>query len=58
MFSSEEKWLINIMERIISINAVNPAFGGPGEAKRVEFLGDLLDELGFSHKIYEYKETS
>ncbi len=45
--------IVNFMVKMISIPAVNPAFGGEGEKKRAEFLEKKLREICDEVKRYD-----
>ncbi|MCL5112260.1 MAG: M20 family metallo-hydrolase [Candidatus Marsarchaeota archaeon] len=42
--------------KMVQIKAISPESGGEGEAERAEFLGQLLKEMGFEPRRYDYKD--
>ncbi|MGQ4892472.1 MAG: M20 family metallo-hydrolase [Candidatus Njordarchaeia archaeon] len=46
-------WVIKTLEKLVSLNSVNPAHGGPGEEQKANYLQSLLEEMGLSVKRYE-----
>jgi len=50
------KWIINVLEELVSKNSVNPAYGGPGEKDKADFLQTLLERMGFKVMRYEVRD--
>jgi succinyl-diaminopimelate desuccinylase len=56
--AKDEKLMVNTLSSLIKINAVGPESGGPGEAKRAEYLVKLARKLGFETiEVRESKDT-
>ena len=51
-----KKWIVEILKEIIYRNSVNPAYGGPGEKEKVDFLQDLLEKMGLKVIRYETED--
>ncbi len=49
-------WLLKVLEKIISLNAVNPAHGGPGEEARANYIQEILENMGLTVTRYELKD--
>jgi succinyl-diaminopimelate desuccinylase len=57
LVAKDEKLMVESLCSMLRINAVGPENGGPGEAKRGEYLVDLAKKLGFeSVEIHESKD--
>ncbi|HDG61585.1 MAG TPA: M20/M25/M40 family metallo-hydrolase, partial [Thermotoga sp.] len=51
------KDMISSLKKFVSINSVNPAFGGPGEEEMANWLTELLRDLGYETvKRYDVKD--
>jgi len=48
--------MIGVLMDFVKINSVNPAFGGPGELKKAEWLASIVESMGFSYKRYDAKD--
>ncbi|MCD6485310.1 MAG: M20 family metallo-hydrolase [Candidatus Odinarchaeota archaeon] len=46
-------WVISILKELVSRNSVNPAYGGPGEKEKADFLQSFLENMGLKVKRYE-----
>lgn len=54
---SLREYAVNCLCRIIGLNAVNPAYGGPGELRRAEYIEKQLEEIGVSEiKRYDFPD--
>ncbi|MGQ4915995.1 MAG: M20 family metallo-hydrolase [Candidatus Asgardarchaeia archaeon] len=51
-----ENWIIDVLKELVSRNSVNPAYGGPGEKEKADFLQDLLEKMGLNVTRYETKD--
>ncbi|PLV57165.1 M20 family metallo-hydrolase [Thermotoga sp. SG1] len=50
--------MVDSLKRFISINSVNPAFGGPGEKEKADWLEELLRKMGYSVQRYDTKDQN
>ena len=51
------KDMVSSLKKFVSINSVNPAFGGPGEEEMANWLTELLRDLGYETvKRYDVKD--
>ncbi len=50
--------MIKVLSDMIPIKAIAPASGGSGEARRADFLEELLKSWGLGVKRYEYKDNT
>ncbi|KUK22607.1 MAG: Acetylornithine deacetylase or succinyl-diaminopimelate desuccinylase, partial [Thermotoga petrophila] len=48
--------MVESLKKFISINSVNPAFGGPGEKEKADWLEGLLRDFGFEVERYDVKD--
>ncbi|MCL5430206.1 MAG: M20 family metallo-hydrolase [Candidatus Marsarchaeota archaeon] len=56
IIDSYKNEMLSEINRVISIPAIPPAFGGKGETERANYLESLLKNLGFVVKRYDYKD--
>src|SRR5271157_2776933 len=54
---SYEKEMTDTLVRMIAIRAISPESGGEGEAKRADFLEEILRGWGLRPKRYEYTDN-
>src|SRR5512137_261719 len=55
--AADEKQMVDALSSLVKINSVGPESGGPGEAKRGEYLVGLARKLGFETiDVYESKD--
>lgn len=50
--------MLETIDKMISIPAIPPAFGGKGETERANFLESLIKGFGFDVKRYDYKDDT
>ncbi|HAA83166.1 MAG: Acetylornithine deacetylase or succinyl-diaminopimelate desuccinylase [Thermotoga sp. 47_83] len=48
--------MVESLKKFITINSVNPAFGGPGEREKADWLEELLRGFGFEVDRYDVKD--
>ncbi|MDI3517568.1 MAG: succinyl-diaminopimelate desuccinylase [Thermotogota bacterium] len=48
--------MVKTLMEFVSINSVNPAFGGPGELKKAEWLESKLKDMGFEFERYDAED--
>ncbi len=51
-----KEWIIKILKELVYRNSVNPAYGGPGEKERVDFLQDIIEKMGLKVVRYEVED--
>ncbi|MDK2949663.1 MAG: succinyl-diaminopimelate desuccinylase [Thermotoga sp.] len=50
--------MVDSLKRFISINSVNPAFGGPGEKEKADWLEELLKKMGYTVERHDTKDQN
>ena len=48
-----DNWVVSVLKELISRNSVNPAYGGPGEKGKADFLQSFLENMGLRVTRYE-----
>ncbi|ACM22897.1 Succinyl-diaminopimelate desuccinylase [Thermotoga neapolitana DSM 4359] len=50
--------MVDSLKRFISINSVNPVFGGPGEKEKADWLEELLKKMGYTVERHDTKDQN
>ena len=58
LVKSHEDEAVGTLSKMISIKAVSPYAGGPGEKERADFLQELLDLWGLKPQRFDYADGS
>ncbi len=58
LVNSHEGEAVEALSKMISIKAVSPYAGGPGEKERADFLQELLDLWGLKPRRFDYVDDS
>ncbi|MCD6551883.1 M20 family metallo-hydrolase [Thermotoga sp.] len=50
--------MVDSLKKFISINSVNPAFGGPGEKEKADWLEELLKSIGYNVERHNTRDQN